>query len=420
MRVIIAPDSFKESLSALEVSNAIKDGWSQVMPDTNFDLVPISDGGEGMMSTLMAAQGGILDVVEVPNPLWLEEKILSDKADQTQNSTIALPVSTHTTICNTLQAKLAWIPNRKLVVIESAEAIGLDLVPCELRNPLYTSSYGLGLMIRYAYKNYVISGKADTLLIGIGGSSTVDCGVGMAQALGAKFFDATGTEVGRGGRVLANIHRVDVSDMVDVSACTVIVASDVQNPLYGEQGAAKVFGPQKGATAEIVEVLEQGIQHLATILARDLSLDTQTQINFSCAGAAGGLGTACSIFCNAKIQSGINIMIEYLGLSNLIPHADLIITGEGKVDGQSLQGKVVFGVLQAANQHGVPVCVIAGALDNGYEVLYDYGVAALFSATPISSNWKTIQSNAYKNLVLTAKAVASTYFLCKRSSPQFS
>lgn len=393
MKIVIIPDSFKESLESIEVARAIQEGWALANSNTDFELVPISDGGEGILATLLQVHDGKLCEVQVSHPLYGRDKIVD--------------------------AHYAWIPRTQTIVIESAEAIGLDLVPRKLRNPLLTSSYGLGEILVDVHTKYIATGKADSIIIGIGGTSTVDGGMGMAQALGAKFFDEAGNILGQGGQKLHLVRSVDISSMLDMSVAgnsiskkiKIVVASDVQNPLLGVLGAVQVFAPQKGATPDMLHTLEQGMQNFAQVLANNLSLDMNKQINGVHAGAAGGLGMALPIFCKANVQSGIDLMIAQVGLENHLQGADLVITGEGRVDGQSLQGKVVFGIIQTCKKHNVPVCIIAGALDKGYETLYDYGVHAMFSATAISANWDEIKAHAYKNLVQVSRAVASMYDL---------
>lgn len=389
MKIVICPDSFKESLTAMQACAAIEEGWKRAVPSyekVEYHKIPMSDGGEGMMEALIDVYGGEYIEVQTYHPL----------------SSLGL-----------VRAKYAWISSQKLVVIESAQAIGLDLVPQEMRNPLYTSSYGLGQLLVHANNTFIKTGKAHKILVGIGGSATVDGGIGMLQALGVKFLDKEGKRVANSGIGLQYIHTIDCSSAISFPSGAILIASDVQNPLYGEMGAPYVFGPQKGATPEIVQELEAGMKNFARCIASTLQIDENESINIPCAGAAGGLGMAFPVFCNAHVESGIETIMNLVHFSDALEDATLIITGEGKLDGQSLQGKVVFGILERAQSHGVPVVIIAGALDTGYEVFYQHGAKVLVSATPMRTDWSVLQSHAYQNLVMATFAIAQSFYLLR-------
>lgn len=382
MKIVIAPDSFKETLSSLEVCKTIKEGFMHHLPSAEYELVPIADGGEGMMRTLCDSLGGKLCTLNIRHP-WVDNKSF-------------------------INAHFAYIPSKKLVVLESAEAVGLDLISKEKRNPFYASTYGLGEIMNHIRKEFIDTGKANAILIGIGGTSTVDGGMGMLQAMGAKFFDKYDKDVGLGGLALTRVARMDMSQFRGFKdgSCEITMASDVQNPLLGKMGAAHIFGPQKGASPEMVAELEEGMQNFASIIAKHFKIK-KSEVDFPCGGAAGGLGMALPVFYKARIQSGIEIVISYVGLEEKLKDANVLITGEGKVDGQSLQGKVVYGVLQSAKKYKVPVCVIGGCLDKDYETLYELGAHAIFSATPMSTDWETLKRDARKNLYNLAKSISA-------------
>ncbi len=371
MKVIIAPDSFKETLSAIDVASAIEEGIKKVYPDSHCVKIPMADGGEGTAQVLSDALNASVYTVTV--------RLAHGKKGT---------------------ASFSYVKSKNLAIIESATAIGLDKVPLSKRNPMETSSYGLGELIKAAYSH-----GARTLLIGLGGSATVDGGIGMAEALGIRFTDKYGKRVPTNGSGLERIHSIDTSGFCIGNDAVFIIASDVKNPLLGEKGAACFFGPQKGATEAMIRTLENGMKHYAEVLFRQCIKRKKNIIDFEGAGAAGGLGAALSVFCRGRIQSGIDMVLTYVGFEENLEGAHLIITGEGKLDGQSIYGKVPFGVLHKAKKHGVPVIIIAGALGQGAEKMYDHGAMAVFSATLQSTkNIKEIQQHAYSNLVFTTES----------------
>ncbi len=333
MKIVVAPDSFKECLSAVEVTRAIAEGlraaWA-ALPVEGESLeiveVPVADGGEGTVDTVVAATGGQVRGVAVTGPLG--ERV---------------------------EARFGLLADGATAVIEMASAAGLHLVPADRRNPEKTSTYGVGELIRAA-----LDAGARKILIGIGGSSTTDGGTGCAEALGWRFFDDAGGLIDGplAGGMLHRIARIDRSGVDDRLARTrILVACDVDNPLTGPHGAAAVYGPQKGATPEQVERLDAGLAHMAGLIRRDLGRDVETMPG---AGAAGGLGAGLVAFCGADLCRGIESVAETVDLAGKIRGADLVITGEGRLDEQSLRGKVIWGVASVAQQLGVPTVALAG------------------------------------------------------------
>ncbi|MBN1346670.1 MAG: glycerate kinase [Phycisphaerae bacterium] len=334
MRVVIASDSFKESLSAQAVCEAIASGVREVVPDAEVTLCPMADGGEGTVEALVAATGGRMLSTEVLGPLG--EPIVA------------------------AWGMLGGTP--PIAAIEMAAASGLPIVPRSRRNPLLTTTYGTGQLVSAA-----LDYGADQIILGIGGSATNDGGTGCAQAVGVRFLDAKGQELpsGLSGGMLERIGAIDASSLDSrLAGCQVQVACDVDNPLCGPRGAAAVYSPQKGATPEMVERLDAGLAHLADVIARDLGRDVR---DLAGAGAAGGLGAGLVAFLDAALRPGIEIVTEAVGLPERMKGADLVITGEGRLDAQSMMGKVVQGVGKAALAQGVPVIAICGSIGPGAE-----------------------------------------------------
>lgn len=340
MKFVLAPDSFKESMTAKVAALAMERGIKKVFPDAECVIVPMADGGEGTVESVVGAANGRIVSTEVLGPL-------------------GHPVT----------AQYGLLAN-KTAVIEMAAASGLALIKPEARNPLLTTSYGTGQLIKHALDNGV-----DRILIGIGGSATNDGGAGMLQALGVSFKDENGEELLFGGGALNRLHSIDVSGLDERIRHVVIdVACDVTNPLIGEKGASAVFGPQKGATPEIVKVLDENLTHFAKILKEQLGKDIAT---VSGAGAAGGLGAGLMAFLDARLKSGVELVIEYTGLEKYVMGADYVFTGEGSIDGQTLYGKTPYGVASIAKKHAVPVIAFAGKIGDGAEELYGHGFHAI-------------------------------------------
>lgn len=342
MKIVIAPDSFKESLSASEVAKAIEKGLRRVLPGAEYVRVPMADGGEGTVDAVTAATGGRLVRRTVRGPL-------------------GKPV----------RAAFGLLPDGA-AVIEMAAASGLPLVPPTQRNPLKTSSFGTGELIRAA-----IARGARRIVVGIGGSATNDCGAGMAQALGAVFRDARGRVLARplGGGDLGAVAIIDLSGLTQTLAdVEVVVACDVRNPLCGPKGASAVFGPQKGATPAQVALLDGNLAHFGALLERATGRRVMKRPG---AGAAGGLGAGLMGFCGARLVSGAALVCEVVGLARHLENADVVITGEGRIDFQTAFGKTPAGVAQVAAAHGVPVIGLGGGLADDAHRILRHGFAAL-------------------------------------------
>ena len=374
MRILIACDSFKETLSAEKVCDTIAQSMRKELPSAVYTTMPLADGGEGTAVILTTALGGTMHEVRV------------EAADGIIRN-----------------ACFGIVKQHDVAFVDCASALGLDYVAREKRNPMHMSSYGLGQLLQTVYRSGV-----SNIVVGLGGSATVDGGIGMAQALGIRVLSARGKDVPRGGKALSEVARIDASQACVFENCTIRVAVDVQNPLLGEMGAVRVFGPQKGADAKMVEVLEEGMHHYACIVHRTCGRAQcfDEYVNFAGAGAAGGLGMALSVFCGAQVQSGIETVLAYCKFDELVKCADLVITGEGKLDGQSLYGKVPYGVLEHAKKHGVPVIMLCGSVDDSAISLYEKGVCAIFSCTLTSSSWKEIRNYAQTRLAFTARSLA--------------
>ncbi len=378
MKIIIAPDSFKESLSSLEVATAIEAGFREILPDAEYIKLPIADGGEGTVEALVAATQGRIVKVEATGPL-------GDK------------VKAFYGVCG----------DNQTAVIEMAAASGLALVPFDKRNPLVTTSYGTGELIRAAldegYRNFVI---------GIGGSATNDAGVGMLQALGVRFYDEAGKDIGFGGGSLVEIERIDATAIDErILESQIKVACDVNNPLIGPTGASVVFGPQKGATPEMVTVLDRCLTYFAERVKVDLGKNIQDEPG---AGAAGGMGAAMLAFLPAQLRPGIEIVIEQIALDSLVLDADLVITGEGRIDGQSVFGKAPVGIARVAQQYEVPVVALCGSLGRGVEDVYACGISALFSVVTGPCSLDIALAGAADNIKNSARNVAAVIALAKK------
>ena len=319
MKIVIAPDSYKESLTAIEVATEIEAGFREIFPQAKYVKLPMADGGEGTVAALVAATGGSLVAQEVTGPLG-----------------------------EPIEAYYGLTGDGKTAVIEMAAACGLALVAPQLRNPLKSTTYGVGELIKGA-----LDAGISHLIIGIGGSATTDGGAGMLQALGANLLDHGGHEIGFGGGAWVDLDRIDISNLDSrLKRCRMETACDVDNPLTGPKGASAVFGPQKGATPEMVAQLDDNLAHFAALIDRDLGVQVD---NLPGAGAAGGMGAALRAFCGSVLRPGIDIVMETVGLEGAVQGADLVITGEGRIDSQTIHGKAPIGVARVAKRFGKPV-----------------------------------------------------------------
>ncbi|KIP97828.1 MULTISPECIES: glycerate kinase [Pseudomonas] len=376
MKIVIAPDSFKESLSAPDVAQAIARGWLAVYPDAEIALCPMADGGEGTVDAVLAATGGERRELRVQGPL-------------------ATPV----------QAHWGWLGDGT-AVIEMAAASGLHWVPSAQRDARVTSSYGTGELIRAA-----LDAGATRIILGLGGSATNDGGSGLLRALGARFLDAGGNELRPGGAALATLQRVDLSALDPrLQDVQVDVAADVDNPLCGPHGASAVFGPQKGASPEQVKELDAALARLAEVVGEALGEDFSA---FPGVGAAGGLGFAAKAFFGARFRPGIELVAELSGLAEAVKGADLVITGEGRLDAQSLHGKTPVGVARVAQAQGVPVIALAGSLGEGYQQVREAGIEAAFSLAPGPITLEHACANAAQELQARAADLARFWRLAQ-------
>lgn len=343
VRIVVAPDSFKGCLTALEVGEALKRGILSVCSQAEVDVVPMADGGEGTVRSLVDASSGQVLEAEVLDPLGRPVK-----------------------------AEYGMMGDGYTAVIEMAAASGLPLLKDHERNPAITSTYGTGQLIRAA-----LAAGAKRLIVGIGGSATNDGGAGMAQALGVRLLDSSGREIPRGGTALKQLATIDVSGMDPrLLALEVIVACDVTNPLVGPEGASAVYGPQKGATEDMIAELDGALTNYARVIREQLQRDVESK---SGAGAAGGLGAGMMAFLNATLKPGVDIVIEATRFADRVAGSDLVLTGEGRLDSQTSRGKTPMGVARVANEVGVPVIGVAGQVGSDADVLHDLGFAALVS-----------------------------------------
>lgn len=372
MKIVIAPDSYKESLSALEVASAIEAGFRDIFPDAHYVKIPVADGGEGTVEAMVAATKGNIVRLKVTGPLGTQ-----------------------------VEAFYGLSGDASTAYIEMAAASGLERVPAAQRDPLITTSFGTGELIRHALDKGV-----GHIIIGIGGSATNDGGAGMMQALGARLLDDRSQQIGYGGGALPDLATIEI-DALDarLRQCRIEVACDVTNPLTGKEGASAVFGPQKGATPALVQQLDQALTHYAAIIQRDLDIDV---LHIPGGGAAGGMGAALHAFCQAELRRGIEIVTEALGLAEQVKDADLVITGEGRIDSQSINGKVPVGVASVAKRFNKPVIGIAGSLTADVGVVHQHGIDAVFSVLYSICTLDEALATASKNVTMTARNVAAT------------
>lgn len=370
-KFVLAPDSFKESMTAKEVCVAMEKGIRKVFSDAEIVHVPMADGGEGTVESLVDATNGYKEYVEVQGPLPKQE----------------------------VRAYYGILGDKKTAVIEMAQASGLMLVDPKVRNPLVTTTYGTGELIKAALNKGV-----STIIIGIGGSATVDGGIGMAQALGVKFTDKYGNNIEPTGSNLTKIDKISMENLDKrVKKVNFIIASDVENILTGKKGAAAVFGPQKGATPDEVELLDKGLIHYAEIIRRDIGKNVE---DIAGSGAAGGLGAGLIAFLDAKLQSGVEVVANTVELAEKISQADYVFTGEGGMDFQTKYGKTPFGVAQVAKKYQKPVFAEAGYLGERIEELYDIGISAIFGIVDKSESIEESLEKGPQNVERTTENIA--------------
>jgi len=377
MKIVIAPQGFKGNLTALEVARAIETGVKRIVPDAETVLKPMADGGEGTVQALVDATGGEMMSTEVTGPL--QERV---------------------------KARWGILSDKTTAVIEMASASGLPLVPTEKRNPFIATTYGTGELIRAALDH-----GCRKLIIGVGGSATNDGGAGMAQALGARFLDADGKELPFGGAALARLAQIDISNMDPrLADFEVTLASDVNNPLCGPKGASAIYGPQKGATPDMVKQLDAALWHYADVIKRDLDIDLREVPG---AGAAGGLGLGLMVFLKARMVPGIDVVIKATNLVADLKGAELVFTAEGRIDRQSAMGKVPTGVAMAAKKFGATVIALAGEVADDCRVVFDQGIDAVLSIAPGPITLE--QSMAEAEKLLSNAAETAMRFIASRT-----
>ncbi|MGT2829143.1 glycerate kinase [Streptococcus hillyeri] len=341
-KIVIASDSFKGSASSKEIGTYIADGIHSLYPDYDTTIFSIADGGEGTVDAILEVNKGHKVTIEVQGPLG-----------------------------NPVEASYGIIDDGKTAVMEMAAASGITLVLTSELDVLKASTYGTGQMIKEAIEKHV-----ERIYIGIGGSATNDGGMGMASALGAKFFDEDGLSLEAKGENLSRIVNLDISELETlVDGVEVIILSDVTNPLCGPNGATAVYGPQKGATPSLIPVLDDGLANFAQVIEKYLKKDVK---DLPGAGAAGGLGAGLMAFLNGKTERGIDKILELIHIEEDIATSDLVITGEGRMDGQSINGKAPLGIATIAKRYQVPAVAIVGSCSNDLTEVYDLGISGVF------------------------------------------
>ena len=371
MRAVIAIDSFKGSLSTFQAGQAVSDGIKKVYNNAETVILPLADGGEGTVEAIITAAGGTMTSVAVHNPLG-----------------------------RLIQVSYGIMSKTKTAVIEMAAASGITLIEENDRNPLYTTTYGVGEMISDAIKK-----GCREFIIGIGGSATNDGGVGMLQALGFGFLDKNGKQISYGAAGLRDLEEIKADKMIpELKDCKFFVACDVKNPLCGENGCSAIYGPQKGATPEMIAAMDKWLGNYAKLTG---SINATSDKNFPGSGAAGGLGFAFLSYLHSELKSGIDIVMKAVNLESYIENADIVITGEGRLDGQSFMGKAPIGVAKLAKKYHKPVIAFSGCVTDDAVICNEYGIDAFFPIirTPCSLEEAMNTNNAYKNLTDTAEQV---------------
>ena len=372
MKIVVAPQAFKGSLSATEVGNSMIKGIENVIANSTNLLVPVADGGDGTLETLVESSQGKINLIKVTGPLG-----------EQQNS--------------------AWgaLGRNKTAIIEMARSSGLALVPINKLNPLISTTYGLGEVILDALDQ----GYRD-FIIGIGGSATNDAGAGMAQALGAKLLESNGNELPFGGESLSKLNSINI-DGIDtrIKESNFAIACDVNNPLTGPEGASAIYGPQKGATPEMVNTLDQALTNFAKIVEKDLGIKIN---NVEGSGAAGGLGGGLIAFLNGKLRKGVDIVLDFVDIDKALINTNLVITGEGQLDFQTIYNKAPIGVAKRAKHLGIPVIAISGSLGENFSVVHEHGIDAASSIVSKPMTLEEASKNA-PELISTATEQALRY-----------
>ncbi|MEE9249354.1 MAG: glycerate kinase [Dehalococcoidia bacterium] len=363
MKIVVAPQAFKGSLGAFQVCDAVRDGIRQVFPQAEVSISPMADGGDGTLEVLVKGTGGTTYSSQVTGPLG-----------------------------EPVEALWGVLGDGRTAVIEMARASGLALVPGNKQDPLIATTRGTGELIRHA-----LDAGYREFILGVGGSATCDGGAGVAQALGVGLLDDRGQDLPVGGAALARLDKIDLSGInPHLSHSRFQVATDVTNPLCGPEGTAAIYGPQKGATPSIVKELDQALVHFADVVKRDLGIDPRDTPG---AGAAGGLAFGMEVFLNAELKPGVDVVAEAIDFAARLQGADLVITGEGQIDGQTSYGKTIMGVASRTASLGIPVLALAGGLAPEYKSIYDRGVTSVMSITPRPMALDLAIGNAYQLVV---------------------
>ena len=373
MKIVIAPDSFKESISASEVANAIEAGFVKIFPNAEIFKLPVADGGEGSTDALISATQGRYFSTSVMGPMG-----------------------------KTIDASWGMLGNSQTAVVEVAKACGLSLVPLENRNPMIATSYGVGELILAA-----VNEGANHIIVGLGGSACNDGGAGMLQALGVRLLDISGNQLNRGSGSLSSLSSIDLRAIdSSLQGVSFEVACDVDNPLLGPQGASVIFAPQKGADSEMIAQLDANLTHYSDIMTSTIKKDV-SEVPGS--GAAGGIGSAFLAFLNAELKSGINIILDAIDFEHQIKGADLVITGEGRFDSQSIRGKAPIGVAKSAKRNRCLVFMIAGSVEDDERLIYKNDIDRVFSVVSKGLTLEQALAKPSESITL-ASISAATYF----------
>ncbi len=374
MKIVLAPDSFKGAASAVETANAMEKGILSVFPKAECVLLPMADGGEGTVETLVTATNGKFVKADVFDPLMRK-----------------------------IKAEYGILGDNQTAVIEMAAASGLPLLKEDERDPQKTSTFGTGELIKHG-----LDSGCRKFIIGIGGSATTDGGAGMASALGIKFLDSAGKRILPSGENLIRIQKIDFSGLVkEVRESSFLTACDVTNPLTGRDGAARVYGPQKGASPEAVEILEKNLIHFANVVRSETGVDNSTRPG---TGAAGGLGFGLTVFLNAELTNGSELIKSAMDFDRKIKGADLILTGEGKIDKQTLYGKTIAGVAKSAKKYGIPCIALGGICDISADKASKIGITSIYCINPDLQMPEKAIKNTLFNLCETTERVIRVFF----------
>lgn len=370
MKIVIAPQAFKGSISALDAAEAMRKGILAVFPGADAVLVPVADGGDGTLETLVEGSGG-----------------------QIREATVTGPLGERRT------AEWGAMGDGVTAVIEMARTSGLALVPLDHRDPLNATTYGLGEIVRAA-----LDDGFRRFIMGIGGSATNDAGAGMAQALGVRLLDNTRDELPYGGAALANLSRIDMTGIDPrIAESSFLVACDVSNPLTGPEGASAIYGPQKGATPDMVQTLDAALLHFSEVVRHDIGADVN---DLQGAGAAGGLGGGMVAFLDAELRAGVDIVLDTVGLDDALKGADIVLTGEGALDYQTVYSKAPIGVAERAKRLRIPVIAIAGTLGDRYRLVHEHGIEAAVAITNAPMSLEEASSRAAELIADAAEQTA--------------